>query len=119
MMHHALLTVLLCCAVAFRIYDLDKTGDIQPGEVVRLLAALLQNNPDIALDDTTIQQIVSQVGALRHAVCGRTSLAVGWKYLLCENEGTMSVFEMRPPQWRDTQCQGFGRSYKHTVQPII
>jgi len=43
---------------------LDKTGDIQPGEVVRLLAALLQNNPDIALDDNTIQQIVSQVRAL-------------------------------------------------------
>ena len=55
-------TLTLSAAVAFRIYDLDKTGDIQPGEVVRLLAALLQNNPDIALDDSSIQQIVSQVG---------------------------------------------------------
>ena len=52
-------------AVAFRIYDLDRTGDIQPGEVARLLTALLQNNPDIALDEHSIQKIVEQVsGAL-------------------------------------------------------
>lgn len=56
------MTLALPPAVAFRIYDLDKTGDIQPGELVRLLAALLQNNPDIALDDSSIQQIVNQVG---------------------------------------------------------
>jgi len=52
-----------CRAVAFRIYDLDRTGDIQPGEVARLLSALLQNNPDIALDDASIQKIVDQASA--------------------------------------------------------
>lgn len=54
-------TLLVFCAVAFRIYDLDKTGDIQPGELQRLLVALLHNNPDIALDDQVIEQIVDQV----------------------------------------------------------
>ncbi len=49
------------CAVAFRIYDLDETGDIQPGELKRLLVALLHNNPDIALDDAVIKQLVDQV----------------------------------------------------------
>lgn len=48
-------------AVAFQLYDLDKTGDIQPGEVKRLLVALLHNNPDIALDQHVIGQIVDQV----------------------------------------------------------
>lgn len=45
---------------AFRIYDLDNTGDIQPSEVKRLLVALLHNNPDLALDDATIGQIIDQ-----------------------------------------------------------
>lgn len=45
---------------AFRLYDLDKTGDIQPSEVKRLLVALLHNNPDIALDEQVIGQIVDQ-----------------------------------------------------------
>ena len=59
-------------AVAFRIYDLDRTGDIQPSEVARLLGALLLNNPDIALDDASIQKIVDQVSLLASiaaAVC--------------------------------------------------
>ena len=63
----------MCCrlAVAFRIYDLDRTGDIQPSEVARLLSALLQNNPDIALDDASIQKIVDQANAanFRHRRC--------------------------------------------------
>ena len=50
-------------AVAFRIYDLDRTGDIQPSEVARLLSALLLNNPDIALDDASIQKIVDQASS--------------------------------------------------------
>mmetsp|Transcript_13970 Transcript_13970/g.42137 ORF Transcript_13970/g.42137 Transcript_13970/m.42137 type:complete len:216 (+) Transcript_13970:131-778(+) len=45
---------------AFRVYDLDNTGDIQPGEVKRLLVALLHGNPEMALDDATIEQIVDQ-----------------------------------------------------------
>jgi len=61
-------TLLVLCAVAFRLYDLDKTGDIQPGELQRLLVALLHNNPDIALDDQVIEQIVDQVR--RVANCG-------------------------------------------------
>ncbi len=48
-------------AVAFRVYDLDGTGDIQPGEVKRLLVALLHGNPEMALDDATIEQIIDQV----------------------------------------------------------
>ena len=51
-------------AVAFRIYDLDRTGDIQPSEVARLLGALLLNNPDMALDDASIQKIVDQARPL-------------------------------------------------------
>ena len=54
-------------AVALQLYDLDKTGDIQPGEVKRLLVALLNSNPDIALDERVIAQIVDQVD--RHSVC--------------------------------------------------
>lgn len=44
---------------AFKVYDLDKTGDIQPDEVKRLLVAMLHGNPDIALDDDHIEQIIN------------------------------------------------------------
>lgn len=59
-----------CCTVAFRVYDLDNTGDIQPGEVKRLLVALLHGNPEMALDDATIEQIVDQV---HHVLMAGTS----------------------------------------------
>ena len=55
-------------AVAFRLYDLDRTGDIQPSEVARLLGALLLNIPDIALDDASIQKIVDQASATTFAL---------------------------------------------------
>lgn len=48
-------------AVAFRIYDLDDTGSINQGEVQRLLAALLADNPALDLDEGAIQKIVQQV----------------------------------------------------------
>ena len=52
----------LCApAVAFKIYDLDKTGWIEPGEIKRLMAALLHDNPAIALTDADIDSIVDQV----------------------------------------------------------
>ena len=47
-------------AVAFRIYDLDDTGSINQGEVQRLLAALLADNPALDLDEGAIQKIVQQ-----------------------------------------------------------
>ena len=49
------------CAVAFRIYDLDNTGSINQGEVQRLLAALLADNPALDLDEAAIHKIVQQV----------------------------------------------------------
>lgn len=51
-------------AVAFRIYDLDDTGSINQGEVQRLLAALLADNPALDLDEGAIQKIVQQVRSL-------------------------------------------------------
>jgi hypothetical protein len=48
-------------AVAFRIYDLDGTGDIQRSEVKRLLVALLKENPDISLDESSLDMIIDQV----------------------------------------------------------
>ena len=54
----------LCCgspAVAFKIYDLKDTGVIEQDEVKRLLAALLQENPAIDLNDEEIDDIVNQV----------------------------------------------------------
>ena len=50
-------------AVAFRIYDLDNTGSINQGEVQRLLAALLADNPALELDEGAIHNIVEQVPA--------------------------------------------------------
>ena len=67
---HAGTDAAYCCGVvAFRIYDLDRTGDIQPSEVARLLSALLQNNPDIALDEQSIQKIVEQASRRRLTCC--------------------------------------------------
>lgn len=51
----------LARAVAFRIYDLDNTGSINQGEVQRLLAALLADNPALELDEGAIHNIVEQV----------------------------------------------------------
>ena len=53
----------MCCdpAVAFKIYDLKDTGVIEQDEVKRLLAALLQENPAIDLNDREIDDIVNQV----------------------------------------------------------
>ena len=48
-------------AVAFHIYDLDNTGWIEPGEIKRFLAALLQDNPAITLSEAEIDRIVDQV----------------------------------------------------------
>lgn len=45
---------------AFEVYDIDKTGDIQPDEVKRLLVAMLHSNPDIRLDDHVIEQIIDK-----------------------------------------------------------
>lgn len=50
-------------AVAFRIYDLDNTGHIERGEVQRFLAALLKDNPAIALDDAQLDAIMDAVSA--------------------------------------------------------
>ena len=63
----------ISAAVALQLYDLDKTGDIQPGEVKRLLVALLNSNPDIALDERVIAQIVDQVN---HRFSGKLPAAV-------------------------------------------
>lgn len=48
---------------AFRIYDLDNTGWIEPGEIKRFLAALLKDNPAITLDEAEIDSIVDQTFA--------------------------------------------------------
>jgi serine/threonine-protein phosphatase 2B regulatory subunit len=45
---------------AFRIYDLDNTGWIEPGEIKRFLGALLKDNPAIDLDDAQIQAVIEQ-----------------------------------------------------------
>ncbi|KAK9838312.1 hypothetical protein WJX81_003861 [Elliptochloris bilobata] len=50
-------------AFAFRIYDLDNTGSINQGEVQRLLAALLADNPALDLDEGAIHNIVQQTFA--------------------------------------------------------
>lgn len=47
-------------AVAFRVYDLDDTGYIEPDEVKRFLADLLRENPSIILDDSEIDDIVEK-----------------------------------------------------------
>ena len=64
-------------AVAFRIYDLDDTGSINQGEVQRLLAALLADNPALDLDEGAIQKIVQQArswpGGLHYAEEGTAS----------------------------------------------
>ena len=48
-------------AVAFKIYDLNDTGNIEKDEVQRLLVALLQDNPAIDLTEDEIEAIVEQV----------------------------------------------------------
>ena len=58
-----------CHAVAFRIYDLDNTGWIEPGEIKRFLAALLQDNPAITLNDADIDRVVDQVCPSSQAPC--------------------------------------------------
>lgn len=71
----------MCCAVAFKIYDLKDTGVIEKDEVKRLLVQLLQDNPAIDLTDDEIDAIVEQVMAphahlstidLNKILCGPT-----------------------------------------------
>ena len=59
--HTAPQLVLCARAVAFKIYDLNDTGNIEKDEVKRLLVALLQDNPAIDLTEAEIEAIVEQV----------------------------------------------------------
>lgn len=44
---------------AFRIYDINQSGAIEPPELKRFLVAIMADNPDIYLDDEALDQIVT------------------------------------------------------------
>jgi hypothetical protein len=50
-------------AVAFRVYDLDASGAIEPPELRRFLAALAADNPDVDLDARALDEIVESAFA--------------------------------------------------------
>lgn len=84
---------------AFEVYDLDRTGDIQPGEVKRLLLAMLHGSPDIALDDDTIEQIIDKT--FEEADLARDGRISHEEFLmLVENNPTICSF-MTLPMLRD------------------
>ncbi len=62
-----------CHAVAFKIYDLNDTGNIEKDEVQRLLVALLQDNPAIDLTEDEIEAIVEQVHPASPLLAGCTA----------------------------------------------
>ena len=64
------------CAVAFSIYDLDNTSYIEPGEVNRLMGALLKENPSINLGDEEIDGIIDQVGLAQNLSSSKVVLEV-------------------------------------------
>ena len=44
---------------AFHIYDINQSGAIEPPELKRFLVAIMADNPDIHLDDESLDKIVS------------------------------------------------------------
>lgn len=46
-------------AVAFRIYDINQSGAIEPPELKRFLVAIMADNPDVHLDDKALENIVA------------------------------------------------------------
>lgn len=46
--------------VSFRVYDIGNTGSIDRSEIKQFLVALIQDNPDLALDEAAIDQIIDQ-----------------------------------------------------------
>jgi serine/threonine-protein phosphatase 2B regulatory subunit len=47
-------------AVAFRIYDINHSGAIEPPELRRFLVAVMADNPDIHLDEQALDEIVDE-----------------------------------------------------------
>ncbi len=47
--------------VSFRVYDIGNTGNIDRSEIKQFLVALIQDNPDLALDESALDQIIDQV----------------------------------------------------------
>ena len=45
-------------AVAFRIYDINHSGAIEPPELKRFLVAIMADNPDVHLDEAALDEIV-------------------------------------------------------------
>jgi serine/threonine-protein phosphatase 2B regulatory subunit len=45
-------------AFAFRMYDLGRTGAIEPGEVRRLLGGLIRDNPALSLSEADVDALV-------------------------------------------------------------
>lgn len=48
-------------AVSFRVYDIGNTGNIDRSEIKHFLVALIQDNPDLALDEAAVEGIIDQV----------------------------------------------------------
>lgn len=47
--------------VSFRVYDIGNTGSIDRSEIKQFLVALIQDNPDLALDEAAVDSIIDQV----------------------------------------------------------
>lgn len=52
-------------------YDIGSTGNIDRSEIKQFLVALIQDNPDLALDEAAVESIIDQV-LLATCMCSST-----------------------------------------------
>lgn len=81
-------------AVAFKIYDINQSGAIEPPELKRFLVAIMADNPDIHLDDEALNKIVEDTfGQIDIAGDGRIN-PEEWMTLVQRNPSIISYMTL-------------------------
>ncbi len=80
--------------VAFKIYDIDGSGAIEPPEIKRFLVAVMADNPDIHLDDAALDRIVADTIAEVDLVGDGRINPEEWKTLVQRNPTIISFMTL-------------------------
>lgn len=78
---------------AFRIYDLGHTGSIDRSEIKRFLVALMEDNPDLDLDEEGLEEIIDQTFEEAGVKNGKISPAE-WQALVAQNPGMIGYMTL-------------------------
>jgi serine/threonine-protein phosphatase 2B regulatory subunit len=88
---------------AFRIYDIDSSGAIEPPEIKRFLVAVMADNPDIHLDEEALNRIVEDTVKEIDLVGDGKINPEEWHSLVQRNPGIISYMTL--PVLTELSCK--------------